>query len=264
MLALSSSASCQWSYSELANRLSQERSKLASYRLVLHQHSVDNGKIPNCTLIHEFSSVGEYESVVYMARDRNDKIISWGLSGRTGDFKLFGARQEERGNGRLNFLPIDSKEEYKIRSFLDWRIVGFSFCGDIGSRFETVAKYISDWDKSPQDGTFFKTTKAGVIARNYDTEIEVEIKDGTRVTMFRHGLEGAKEKDKDYTEWNVKYAKKFGLTLPVEATVLCGQQEARLEFDWQSVNEPLDTAPRAVIERLVKLIPNATVAEPDK
>lgn len=260
LLASSTCAFGQWSFSELANRLSLENSKLVSYRLFIRQHPKENGgRILNCTWIHEFSQVGEYEAVAHIVRDKDDNIESWSLRGRTGDTAVAGGGDAKKG--KIGSRTLSPNDEFAIPKFLDWRLAGFSFCGDIGSRFETVAKNIAAWDKIEQSDTYFKTTKAGVFIHHGQVEIEVEIKDGTRVTSFRNGFEELKGKDKDRTEWKVEYAKKYQLILPSKATLTCGDQEANLDFIWASVNEPLDLAPKAIMERFSKEIHNSVVVD---
>jgi hypothetical protein len=228
----------QWSFSELANRLSQEKAKVVTYRLYIHQTPIEGTRFDNLTWIHEFSEIGNHEVIARIDRTPSGAIQSWRLSGHTEDLDIYGSNR----NGKIYHRKVPEGEKVQLQTFLDWRIVGFSFCGDIGDRFETVATNISNWDKYKSQAEFRNTTEGLLVNDRNGCEIEAEIKDGIRVKMLKNGYEPKDGKrSPDYLKWTVEYKKAFNLMLPSKATLICGVDTAEYEFSWMMVNEPIET-----------------------
>jgi len=228
----------QWSFSELANRLSQEKAKVVTYRLYIHQTPIKGTRFDKLTWIHEFSEIGNHEVVARIDHNESGAIESWRLSGHTEDLNIYGNHR----NRNIYHHKVPEGEKVQLQTFLDWRIVGFSFCGDLGDRFETVATNISSWDKFGTEKEF-KNTKDGLVVKEYpNLEIEAEIKDGIRIKMLKHGYEPTGDRrDPQYVKWTVEYKKAFNLMLPSKATLICGVNTVEYEFSWMMVNEPIET-----------------------
>jgi hypothetical protein len=228
----------QWSFSELANRLSQEKAKVVTYRLYIHQTPIKGTRFDKLTWIHEFSEIGNHEVVARIDRNESGAIQSWRLSGHTEDLEIYGSNP----NRKIYHSKVPEGEKVQLQTFLDWRIVGFSFCGDIGDRFETVATNISGWD-SPKSQAEFRNTAEGLLVNDRNgCQIEAEIKDGIRIKTLKQGYEPTGDRrDPQYVKWTVEYKKAFNLMLPSKATLICGDNTVEYEFSWMMVNEPIET-----------------------
>ncbi len=253
-------AEAQWNFSELVNRLSQEKSKVVSYRLIITQTPEEGSaaRFAKCTWIEEFSAVGDHNVVAIVQQDAKGNAAFWGVGGRSDDVWINGSSDK----GTIGAVPFDRVSSVKIPSKLDWRILGLGFCGDIGDSFETVGKNIASWDKT-FSGATFTNTKTGVKMVFFDISLEAEIADGLRITSFTRGDTTSSKKDSNLSDWRVEYKKQFGQVLPSSASLHCGDSVVNYELVWESVNKPLELG-IATAERFQQAMKKLNVKSPTR
>lgn len=261
LIGSSRSLEAQWNYSELTNRLAQEKSKVVSHQLTIHQVPVRGNMFENCTWIHEYSSIGGHEVLAVLNRESADsEVYFWSVCGVSDRHRVVGTyRKEEKSSGFIQRLetPVLGDEVQSIK-FLDWRAAGLGFCGDVGSRFEVICGNMVKWDKVNIERKFKQDTKS-LTVEEANIRIEVESDDGMRIVYFRDGKPVPTDevpKDPYFSEWKVTYKRQGKLKLPSEATLRCGEAMVKYEFIWESVNEPLELG-AATVQRFVKQIPGA-------
>lgn len=170
--AMPTISTAQWNFSELINRVSQEKSKVVSYRLIQNQFPEDGTlRFARCTWIQEYSSVGDHHVVAVVQRNEKGEPTFWGLRGRSDDISISGSSD----GGEISISRFNPDDEGKVPKHLDWRLMGLGFCGDIGDTFESVAKNVASWDKSAGDDARFFNTKTGLEVEYAHIRIESEI-----------------------------------------------------------------------------------------
>ena len=244
-------SSAQWNFPELVNRVSQEKSRVVSYRLTINQTpDIKGSRFAYCTWIEEFATVGNHHVVAIIQRDQKGKATFWGISGRSDDVWIHGSSDRDS----VGSVQFDPDIHVQIPTSLDWKIIGLGFCGDIGDRFETVAKNVASWD--PDGAATFVQNKDGLKVVFFETRVEAEIGDGLRITKFTKG--DTKTASKTFSEWRVEYKKLFSQKLPVAATLQCGEDKVAYELIWEAVNEPLKPG-TSCVQRLQEAMQKANV-----
>ena len=244
----------QWTFSEVVSRLSQEKAKLVSYRMTMHQTPIGESKsFANCTWVEERSNIGDHHVIALIKRNANGDVISWGVRGRSDEVIIRGASD----TGKLVIINRNETSSVEdLPKHLDWRIIGLGICGDVGDSFETVCTNISNWDKDFPDGkgVVFKNTKTGIECRQSDIRFVAEIADGFRILSFTKGSEPVPGFGKsNYSNWEVDYKKQKGIKLPSISILKCGLDSAKLECIWETVNEPLEIGPKTA-DRFAKVL----------
>jgi len=252
--------SAQWNYSELMNRLAQEKSKVVSHQLTIHQIPVRGKMFENCTWIHEYSSSGGHDVLAVLNRELTSQdVYFWSVNGVSDRYRISGTyRKEEKSSGFISAREKTSLDLPRSIKFLDWKTAGLGFCGDVGSSFETISGNIAGWDKVEVERKFKQDAKSLIVEED-DIRIEVESDDGMRIIRFLNGIpvpDDETTKDPYLSEWKVIYKKHGKLKLPSEATLRCHDAMVKYEFIWDSVNEPLELG-AATVQRFVKQIPGA-------
>ena len=243
----------QWTFSEVISRLSQEKAKVVSYRLTIHQTPVENSKtFANCTWIVERTNIGEHHVVALIKRNAKGEAVSWGIRGRSDEVVIAGSSD----TGEISVVKHDDTY-IDAPKHLDWRLIGLGLCGDIGESFENVCTNIANWDKDFPNGigVEFRNTKSGLECSQSDIRFEAEIADGFRLVSFTRGTEPAPGVEKsNYSQWKVEYKKKGGIKLPSTAVLTCGRDSANLECIWEAVNEPFEIGPKTA-SRFANVLP---------
>ena len=81
----------QWNYSELMNRLAQEKSKVVSHQLTIHQTPVRGKMFENCTWIHEYSSSGGHDVLAVLNRELTSQdMYFWSVNGVSDRYRISG------------------------------------------------------------------------------------------------------------------------------------------------------------------------------
>jgi hypothetical protein len=246
----------EWSFREIANRLSQEKQRVVSYRLFMRLQPESGSRFANCSWIEEYSSSDDHHVIAKINFDDKNLVKDWSLRGRTGNNVLGGSSQ----TNEIFFEKFDANNPASLPKTIDWRILGGSLCGDLGDPFDVVIKNIANWSDFGDAASKFEPTKDGVRAEfGGDTSMDIQILGGTRITRLVFGKEiGWDEKTTDhgYTEWSVDYKKRDDLRLPIRAALRCGNDRATFTLDWQMVNDPIEVG-KKTISRFIESLPNA-------
>jgi hypothetical protein len=233
----------QWTMPEIVNRLSQEKAKVVSYRLIINQEPQVGTKFERCSWIVEQSDLGEHRVVAILRKNSDGVCRSWSMSGRSDEVLLNGSSDDKIISARKMQKEID--KDYSPPKCLDWRIIGFGFCGDITSSYEEVAKNVAKWDKNST--ARFDSSKKERVVGEVDsapaTSFEFENVQGIRFTKFTLGSNEPdlpKSDRRNFSQWNVRYEVFGDLRLPVEASLLCGEDVVHYELEWKMVNDPIE------------------------
>lgn len=250
----------QWSFSEMMTRLHQEKGKVVGYQLKIEQLPVTGDTKGRITWIQEYQAVSDHLVGAEIHWDKEgEKVIGWQIFGRSDGKAVNGGKDASDASGVVIEMFEVSKEYGGVpMPGPDWRVIGLGFCGDFGFKFEKISKNISEYDR--HGGGRIWQTKERLFATFDDQFIEADFKDGFRILKYRNGNEvpdDEKPKLRDFSEWSVRYDRKFELLLPIEATLRCGTSDkTRFQLEWKSVNEPLPMG-TAMLKRFADQIPGA-------